>query len=553
MSKARSLANRSNDTISLSDYSPVGDGVTDDSVAVLAFLNAASGKTALVPGKTFYIGNAAGGALSVALANCNLIGVPGLSQFKFGITVATGGNCINFNNPSDVSIYGIVFNDGRTYATALAGATITANGNMKNVVFEKCTFTGTLINIQALCFFVNTSTSVNGTNVLNNVKVKNCFFNQVGNSAVTLMNRQPAANANRYTVCSGFYMQDNYATGLGTQGSYGMLISLDGFGIDWFIERNYLSGGYAQMIENTNFQSGHIKDNHIGACPAGCSFMSFNNTITNNYLTNIIISGNICDSPQTLQTNLTQMSNCVIENNYFSSTGAVPPVVINAVSNCQFRNNTYTSSGTNENVRMYAVQNNIFEGDQFVNTYATGGVATNIYSPSALTSVAASSGNKFIGCTFDNSVSSSNSAPLGFPDSAAVNNYAINCTFNKGTGGYNCVPPWTGASPSCYLVNPITNNASIFNLASTTIGIPDANYTYTSSDGLAANYFLITGSPTATRTITMPTLPGNLAFKNQTGQSVSILMGAGSQTIATNKTAVLCWNGTQMQRVTADN
>lgn len=108
MSKARSLANRANDIVSVLDFGARGDGVTDDTAAIQAAIN--TGKSVYFPAGTYV-----SGALTVSTASQVLFGEGSLSVIQAS---GTGINLITaqaeYIGVRDLRLNGISTSDSTT-------------------------------------------------------------------------------------------------------------------------------------------------------------------------------------------------------------------------------------------------------------------------------------------------------------------------------------------------------------------------------------------------------------------------------------------------------
>lgn len=121
---ARNIAALAENAISIEDFGAVGDGITDDSAALLAAL--ASGNPVRFGAKTY----AVAGETDIATATCTLLGVPGLTQLsrpaQSKLGNATTASWISISS-ANVYIDGIIFDAGstvtnNTYAVVLQAA-----------------------------------------------------------------------------------------------------------------------------------------------------------------------------------------------------------------------------------------------------------------------------------------------------------------------------------------------------------------------------------------------------------------------------------------------
>ncbi len=132
---ARTISALASNAVSIEDFGAAGDGVTDDSAALLAAV--ASGMPVRLQAKTYAIA----GECDIAGAVCTLLGVPGLStlkrsaQSKIG-TAATPA----WISVSATSFYadGIIFDANTTITTATMGVAIQASCTKSSIT--RCAF-----------------------------------------------------------------------------------------------------------------------------------------------------------------------------------------------------------------------------------------------------------------------------------------------------------------------------------------------------------------------------------------------------------------------------
>lgn len=132
---SRSIAALAENAVSVEDFGAVGDGITDDSAALLTAL--ASGNPVRLGPKTYAIA----GELDIATPTCTLLGVPGLTQFirpaQSKLGNATTPSWINLAS-ANIYIDGIIFDAGsavtnNTYAVVLQAACVKS-------IISRCSF-----------------------------------------------------------------------------------------------------------------------------------------------------------------------------------------------------------------------------------------------------------------------------------------------------------------------------------------------------------------------------------------------------------------------------
>jgi hypothetical protein len=234
---SRTVTNKLQESVSVKDFGAVGDGVTDDTAAIVAALAAnpnvtiPAGATCKISGITMPANSSIGcknGRASITLTNTELT----------AITIAT----------NDVTVYGLNFNGGsvQTYqgggTSAGAGYGITisgAAGAVYNVTVKDCdliNFDNTAINVGTVEAATSYGKSVNFSNVRAHANRTNWFF---------------GSNA-EYCEITNCY---------GTLGMYGVRL---GGGNNKFANSNFTNNYYNSYLENaTNPQHGGFY---------GCSF-----------------------------------------------------------------------------------------------------------------------------------------------------------------------------------------------------------------------------------------------------------------------------------------
>lgn len=117
MTRARSLANRALDFVSVKDFGAVGDGVTDDTAAIQAALNNANGRTIVFPSGTYITGPllyapSVSGSLISMVGEWSVQGRAGsLIQRKTGFVGNTLLHISNANTPSGTGYVAVNIKD----------------------------------------------------------------------------------------------------------------------------------------------------------------------------------------------------------------------------------------------------------------------------------------------------------------------------------------------------------------------------------------------------------------------------------------------------------
>jgi hypothetical protein len=124
----------SSNSVSIRDFGAIGDGVTDDAVAIQSALS--TGKSVFVPDGVFFFGS----PISFTADGQSLFGNGNNSVLKHRGTLTSGPSWISVNAKDDVSIFNLQI-DGGTGATA-ANPGIWVEGGSSNFTVDGCLFKG---------------------------------------------------------------------------------------------------------------------------------------------------------------------------------------------------------------------------------------------------------------------------------------------------------------------------------------------------------------------------------------------------------------------------
>jgi len=513
---SRLISDGFGDVLSLKDFGAVGDGVTDDTAALSAFFAASPGNLCILPAGTYKITS----LISKALTNCQFVGVQGQTI----ITGSFGYAIFNMLASSNVSFSGITFQTTYTNATQDGGTAVfySKDVSLSNIYFDKCTFTSPNANGNGLIIYLNTATG--NSNICTDLIIENCTFINCGRQGTTFMNRSTQANSE--TFFKGLRFNNNLGKNLGLNGNFGMLISLDGVGEDFTVNNNRLENFYDIGIECVGWKDGEIVGNTfdlmsrltkpIALSPGG---------VTNTLPVNVSVLRNKCLSAAKSNSYFVQSSNCLIQDNYFWTDGADQAVFVRSSTNNIFQKNYY------KNTRPTAAR----YGCLYEDSYATG-----CY------------GNKSIDEIFDTASGTGGTSALRyFGSSTVTKNVAYRPTFLRTTGVY--CDNSTGAINNL-VVNASESLSNIFNLDYLT-----QNFTTDADMEPGLQYYscaiirITNSSLTVGRNVIMPSIIKQYVVSNATGQTLTYKAATGTGiAVASLKTAVLFWNGTNMIRVTAD-
>lgn len=495
--------------VNAKNYGAVGDGVTDDTVAMGNFFDAVNGAVGLIPAGTYKLAS----LLSKALTNTTIIGVPGQTI----ITGSFGYAVMRLLELSNVHFYGITFQTTYVNAAEDTGTAVVYSfqNSVVNVSFKHCKFTSPSANTNGLSVYARIS-ALDTSAVIDGLWIEDCDFIDVGRIAISLMNRYTGVGKNN--AAKRVYVDRNRANNLGTQGSFGFFITLDGFGCAFTVDDNLIEDALITCIENTGWSYGSISNNR---------FNSFNNPATsafsidgtgNGTMVGLQIVGNKTMAPQTTHSYIGLMDKSYVAGNYIEATSAAAQAVFVRDSNDNKFEGNYWKSAS-----LYAC---FFEKD-----------ATTCQR------------NKVRGDTFDNSASASAFSTVRFSAANCSENELIDCTVRKGTGGilFDAIG---GASN-----NVIRNAVSATNLGLT--GFVAPNYTADADKTLElyelADVLQVGGAITATRALIFPSITRSWIVRNATGQTLTCKAATGTGiNIATGMTAIIHWNGVNMARDTAD-
>lgn len=397
---ARTQHDKNEETISAADFGVVADGVTDDTAAWTSFFAAADGKVCLLPDSTSLITSLISPSV---ITGAKFIGVKG----KTVITGSFGYALLQFDELSGVEFHDIEFNNTYTNAaiSGNTGVVYGADAPWTNVVFDGCKFTLPNANGMGLVSFARAAAgSTNGS--IDGLWIENCEFADIGQSAITLMNRGTAAD--KYQAAKRVYVRNNTASNLGINGSFGFFISLDGYGSEFEINGNAIADGYLSLIENTGWWHGTINGNQFRESSGhprkwraiamdGASFGG---------IQSVTVADNKVIGNATVDSQAIACTYCDFHGNVWTFTengfGVDQAFAVYDCNYCTFADEVYISDDK------YAIR-----------LLTLGGTCQN---------------NRFKNCTADTSASAANTAVVNF-DGASVSDNVWDGYMIKGTGG----------------------------------------------------------------------------------------------------------------------
>ena len=477
--------------INAKQFGAKGDGLNDDTASLNAFFTNANNKQCEIPSGTYKITS----LISKALSNCRIYGTEGATTLfgSFGYAI------LRLFDLSNVSFYGIKFQTDYVNAAQDLGASVVYShqNNVKNTDFRRCSFSSLSANTSALTFYArinaaDTSATIDG------LWIEDCDFVDVGRIAVTIMNR----NTNAFTAAQRVYFNRNKGKNLGTQGSFGFLVSFDGYGQHFTCNENLVEDALGIGIENTSWRDGEFKGNRFRDFVRVYAPMSFSGTMTG-----LVVEDNRTMDTANSRSNFIGVSDSRFRGNYFEASG------------------DYAFSLRNGS-------NNLFCGDIYK--------SDNIYAALVGLAGATTAGNQWRNCTFDTSGSAANTSVVRFDGSATTRNVVSGGQILKGTGGSiadqsngavgNFVEDYTDASgliPSNYL----------------TVSMSDADYTFSSQNQTVRYYnFRFNGTLTADRTVTFPNAMANFTFWNNTDYALTVKPLSGSGFVVFPSQRVVVYN-----------
>lgn len=495
----RTMLAKAREVITPQDFGAAGDGTTDDTDAMNAFFTAVDGKRGYIPPGTYKLTS----LISRAFTDCEIVGVPGASI----ITGAFGYAIIRLLDIENAHFHGITFRSTYSNATQDLGASVVYSyqNSVINSSFRFCTFTCPAANTSGLTFYARINTSdTSGT--IDGLWVEDCNFIDVGRIGCTIMNR----NTDAYSAAQRVYFNRNLGRGLGLQGSYGFLVSFDGYGRHFTCNNNIVENALGIGIENTRWSYGEFCGNSFADFQEVYAPMSFSGGMTH-----LTIRNNHCVEPANSRSNFINVSDSTFDSNYFNATGDYA-------------------------FHMRAGTGNKFFGD----TYKSDDIYAALIGSSATTTT----DNEWDNCTFDTTDSSTNTSVCRFDGTNTTRNVLANCVINRGTGG-NIVDQVNSAVGN-YATNYRTSGSALpANQLLTAMS--DADYTFVAPyDVLQYSSYRFTGTLTATRVVNFPPANTRVGFwvRNDTNYPLTMTPSGGAG--ATVYPGQLMWiasNGTNFQ------
>lgn len=353
--------------VNVTSFGAVGDGVTDNTDAFKKFFAALNGKIGFIPSGVFKTGILKVGNLS----NCELRGNGKnsiiLTDQDYGL--------LNLSDVNNVTFTGLSFknkfvNNQLEYSKALISC---FQHNMQGLKITNCYFTMPGCNATAISFLVRWTTKNSNGNggSLKNISIENCVFNDIGQSAIAIGNRDMSTE--KFNYAQNIHINNNSFKRLGLCRSYGFAVTFDGVGNNVSFNYNNLQDLYGIGIENTGFNDASFIGNSFSGFQAGRQW--FPMSFSTRQMKHNVIQGNICKEPSNGGINFNGVDSSVFKDNVFITSGE-NWINLKDSNDNNLENNSFTTSGKHtvliESTNLKTATRNNFKNCKFINRINAG-------------------------------------------------------------------------------------------------------------------------------------------------------------------------------------
>jgi hypothetical protein len=421
-----------NGFVSVKYFGAVGNDTNDDTSAITNAWNYCQTNVFNLnfPEGTYKITS----TISNFINGYSILGIEGKTIIKgsFGYIL------MQLNNAQNGGIYNIKFVNNYVNSTNnLTALLYILNCSIINFTIDKCIFNAQYCNVSAIVCNINAN--VGSTNQIDNFKTTYNTFENIGNSAYIMINKN-----NDQTKNSNVVFNFNFAKNLGLLDANGYVANFQG------------SGQFIQICNNDCTDAKNIGVNVELYKSCIISNNIFNNDNAN-YYKPYVLNGTRLDNLLPVDGNKCELN--IISNNVCNNTNSPYYYYI---ENCNINSNIYVFDSTlNVNVVVINSNNNLFSNEQYISKFKCVTLTRDISNNPSFTCL----NNMFSNCIFttngDNSISGTPNIGITFIG-GANNNFVNNSNFILGDYTINNVPiVQTGGSTGNLGSNNIFNDVLI--------------------------------------------------------------------------------------------
>ena len=273
----RTVAAKLNDIVSVKDFGAVGNGVTDDTVAIQAAINACLGKTIYFPSGRYNITSALVATPSTAV---NFIGD---SKNTSLIVTALDINILEINaSTSDLYYFtaeNLGFYNGSGGSTN-SGILLTGVHGVRRSAINNCHFAGTFHGI-----------TISSTTITDWLQINGNFFNNYGLNYCRFGVYSTGGTLGQFTITNNMFLnpQISFSAGISLTGAFGDF-AITGNNFDGGNQGIHLDGTGAAYASNFVITGNKFDGaNQYNVEITNCSFFRVTNNIYQGGLTNPIL------------------------------------------------------------------------------------------------------------------------------------------------------------------------------------------------------------------------------------------------------------------------